>query len=114
MQKSADNMRIGFIMSTEVGLRTQYLNWRSGLTPDLGIDPEWVVIDWWNPNGVLERMPGFSIEVKARARAEMQLRAGLRRGPFDALFVAQERMFHGTNAFLFKQDYFITADVTAV
>jgi hypothetical protein len=34
---------IGFVMSTELGLQTQYLNWRRGLSePD--IIPEWIVV----------------------------------------------------------------------
>lgn len=106
-------IRIGFIMSTELGLRTHYLNWRNGLTPDLGVRPEWIVVDWWKHCGLVECLPLVPDTIKARMRAEIQLRSGLRKGPFDALFVAQERMFHGTNALLFKQDYFISSDVTA-
>jgi glycosyltransferase involved in cell wall biosynthesis len=113
MTDSVNNLSIGFIMSTEVGLRTQFINWKSGLTPDLGINPEWIVIDWARNHSIVGRIPLLPIELKARTLAEMQLRTGLRKGPFDALFVAQERMFHGTNGFLFKQDFFITADVTA-
>jgi len=107
------DLRVGFVMSTEVGLRTQFLNWKACLTPDLGIDPEWIIIDWWKHGGLIERLPLVPATIKARVRAEIQLRGGLRTGPFDALFVAQERMFHGTNSALFRQPFFITADVTA-
>jgi glycosyltransferase involved in cell wall biosynthesis len=106
--------RVGFIMSTEVGLRTQYLNWKACLTPDLGVRPEWIVIDWWKDGGFIERTPFLSPNLKASVRAEIQLREGLRRGPFDALFVAQERLFHGSNHYLLRQPFFITADVTAM
>jgi glycosyltransferase involved in cell wall biosynthesis len=101
-------------MSTEVGLRTQYLNWKACLTPDLGVLPEWIVIDWWKEGGLIERTPFLSPNMKASVRAEIQLREGLKRGPFDALFVAQERLFHGSNHYLLRQPFFITADVTAV
>ncbi len=101
-------------MSTEVGLRTQFLNWKSGLTPDLGVRPEWIVIDWWKHRGLIERLPLLPDGLKARMRGEFQLRSGLRKGPFDALYVAQERMFHGSNDLLYRQNYFVTADVTAI
>jgi glycosyltransferase involved in cell wall biosynthesis len=111
--RESSGFRIGFIMSTELGLRTHYLNWRNGLTPDLGVRPEWIVVDWWKHYGLVECLPLVPDTIKARLRAEIQLRTGLRNGPFDALFVGQERMFHGTNALLFKQHYFISSDVTA-
>jgi glycosyltransferase involved in cell wall biosynthesis len=107
-------LHIGFVMSTEVGLHTQYLNWRACLTPELGVKPEWIVIDWWKRRGRIERIPLLPDSFKARLRGEVQLRNGLKKGPYDALFVAQERIFHGTNSFLFRQDYFVTADVTAI
>ena len=107
-------LHIGFVMSTEVGLHTQYLNWRACLTPELGVKPEWIVIDWWKRRGRIERIPLLPDSFKARLRGEVQLRHGLKKGPFDALFVAQERIFHGTNSYLFRQDYFVTADVTAI
>ena len=50
-------LRVGFVMSTEVGLRTQYLNWRECLSPDMGVDPTWAVIEWRQEGGLLERLP---------------------------------------------------------
>ena len=101
-------------MSTEVGLKTQYLNWRNGLPADAGIDPEWIVINWWKPDGFLERLPLVPGGMKARLRALWELREGVERGgPFDALFLASERMMHGNKGLLSRQPYFITADTTA-
>src|SRR5579862_2767430 len=105
-------LNIGFIMSTEVGLETQYLNWRHNLPEDLGIRPEWIVVEWWREHGMLERLP-VPHGPTARLRAYSSLRRGLARGPFDALFVAQERILHRASGILSRQPYFITADVTA-
>ncbi|BDI28135.1 glycosyl transferase family 1 [Capsulimonas corticalis] len=105
-------MRIGFVMSTEVGLKTQYQNWRDGLTPDLGIDPEWITIDWWKQGGTLERLPGIPKKVKATLRSILELREGITHGPFDALFVANETVFRGQSHLLRKQPYFMTVDST--
>ena len=79
----ADPLRVGFVMSTEVGLRTQYLNWRTCLPPEAGIDPTWAVIEWWHERGRLERLPGVPHLVKARLRSRLELRAGLGDRPLD-------------------------------
>jgi glycosyltransferase involved in cell wall biosynthesis len=104
--------RVGFIMRTEVGLKTQYLNWRAFLAPEYGIDPEWITIDWWREGGLVERLPLVPGEVKVRLRAWSDLRAGLARGPFDALFLAGHTI-PGIGRALKRQPYFITTDVTA-
>ncbi|WP_125206196.1 glycosyltransferase family 4 protein [Capsulimonas corticalis] len=99
-------------MSTEVGLKTQYQNWRDGLTPDLGVDPEWITINWWKPGGTVERLPGVPHKVKSMVRSSLELREGITRGPFDALFVACGIVFRGQSHLLRKQPYFMTADST--
>lgn len=106
------SLRVGFLMSTEVGLKTQYLHWRHGLTPDLGIEPEWIVISWWRHDALLERLPLVPHSLKARARAALELRAGLSRGPFDALFIGAGDVSHGKPSLLKRQPYFLTSDVT--
>jgi glycosyltransferase involved in cell wall biosynthesis len=105
-------LRVGFIMPTEVGWRTQYLNWRNGLTEDLGIDPEWIVITWWKEGGFIERLPLVPGGVKARARAQIEMRSGLAHGPFDALFVGSGHTLHGGKGILTRQPYFLNTDVT--
>ena len=99
-------------MSPEVGLKSQYLNWRAGLTPELGIVPEWIVIDWWKTGGFVERLYCIPSGLKARIRSRIQLREGLAKGPFDALFIAGHTIYL-SNELLDKQPYFLTADVTA-
>jgi glycosyltransferase involved in cell wall biosynthesis len=106
------SLRVGFIMTTEVGLRTQYLNWRSCLTPDLGIDPTWIVITWWKEDGLLERYPIVPPAVRARVRMRQEASRGLACGPFDALFVAGGHALQGMNRHLAKQPFFTTMDST--
>jgi glycosyltransferase involved in cell wall biosynthesis len=115
--KPARPSHIGFVMSTEVGLRTQYLNWRAALERgDMPVLPEWIVIDWWHDNGLLERLPGLPRGAKYALRSRMELREGLARarasGPLDALFVAATPVFQGQAGLRRRQPYFVTADTT--
>jgi len=109
---AADPLRIGFVMPTEVGLKTQYLNWRACLTPDSGVLPSWAVIDWWDPNGCVERLPLLPRILKARLRARLELIEGLGNRRFDALFVAAMSVFYANEPRLSRQPYFVTADTT--
>ncbi len=111
-QPSKGGPRVGVIMSTEVGLKAQYLNWRRYLTPELGIEPVWVVIDWWKSDGRLERLPVLPSSIKARIRAQLELREGLKKGPFDALILASAVALPGGNQLLDRQPYAILTDVT--
>jgi glycosyltransferase involved in cell wall biosynthesis len=105
-------LRVGFIMSTEVGLKTQLLNWQRGLTEDLGVDPEWVVITWWQDGGFIERLKVVPAAVRTRLRALLQLRRGLNAGPFDALFISADHALWGGYSQLARQPYFMTLDST--
>ncbi|MEP6754361.1 MAG: glycosyltransferase family 4 protein, partial [Chthonomonadales bacterium] len=112
MTDSPQRLKVGFIMSTEVGWKTQYLNWRNGLSPETGVDPVWIPINWWKEGGLIERTPGLPSGVKARLRSQLEIREGLDKGPFDALYVGVGHVLHGGKWFLQKQPYFITTDVT--
>jgi glycosyltransferase involved in cell wall biosynthesis len=102
----------GFVMSTEAGLQTQYLNWRKGLSPEMGIVPAWIVVDWWQEGGWLERLPAIPRGVKSRLRAYQQVKTGLKQGPFDFLFIAATDVFYGQGQQLKRQPYFINLDST--
>lgn len=105
--------RVGFIMTTEVGLETQYLNWRHCLTPECGIRPEWIAIRYKGDIGVLEHLPLLPESVKERLRGQSEIWAGLAKGPYDALFIAGN-MLHGMRHALSRQPYFITIDTTPI
>lgn len=104
-------LKMGFIMFTEVGLKTQYLNWRNSLKPETGIEPIWIPISWWQEGGWIERVPGLPKGIKARLRGQAQLREGLAESPFDALFIGSNMVYVGQSQ-LAKQPYFVTTDVT--
>jgi glycosyltransferase involved in cell wall biosynthesis len=110
--QGADRLRVGFVMSTEVGLRTQYLNWRECLPPEAGIDPTWAVIDWWHDDRRIERLPLVPRFIKSRVRAQLELRDGLGGRQLDALFVAIPAVFYGNDAWLRRQPYVMTLDST--
>jgi glycosyltransferase involved in cell wall biosynthesis len=105
-------LRVGFVMSTEVGLRTQYLNWRECLSPDMGVDPTWAVIEWRQEGGLLERLPFLPVGAKSRIRAQLELRRGLGQTELDVLFVAIPAVFYGQGHWLGRQPYVMTLDST--
>ena len=105
-------LRVGFVMSTEIGLNTQYQNWRNHLTPEFGIAPEWIVTNWWKPNGFIEGLPLIPDGLKARLRAFRDVSVGLARGPFDALFVSSEEVLYRPERVLARQPYVMVRDVT--
>lgn len=105
--------RIGFVFSTEVGLKTQYQNWREALTrlaPPLS--PEWIVVDWYKENGFLERVPFLPGGMKARLRSQLMLQSGLRHGPYDGLLIGAPAVIYSHRAALLRQPYFVAIDCT--
>ncbi|MCC6173975.1 MAG: glycosyltransferase family 4 protein [Chloroflexi bacterium] len=109
---AARPLQIGFVMSTEVGMLTQYLNWRACLPPEAGVVPSWAVIDWWREGGAIERVPGLPRGLKSRIRAQLDLRAGLGNRHFDALYVGVPAVFYGQRHWLDRQPYVIDTDST--
>jgi glycosyltransferase involved in cell wall biosynthesis len=110
--RAPDPIRIGFVLSTEVGLRTHYLNWRDCLPAEAGVDPVWIVTEWWKEDGRIERLPLVPRAVKARVRGQLDLSAGLRQGPFDVLYVGTDALFYGRTWQLKRQPFAITLDST--
>jgi glycosyltransferase involved in cell wall biosynthesis len=105
--------RIGFIFSTEVGLKTQYQNWRdtvSRLTPNL--DPEWIVIDWYRAHGFLERIPFLPGGLVARIRSQQQLLQGFHKQRYDGLLIGAPAVAYSRARLLARQPYFVTIDCT--
>ena len=105
--------RIGFIFSTEVGLKTQYQNWReamSRLAPRL--DPEWIVIDWYRPHGFLERIPFLPGGLVARFRSQQQLLQGFHKQRYDGLLIGAPAIAYNRARLLARQPYFVAIDCT--
>jgi glycosyltransferase involved in cell wall biosynthesis len=105
-------LRVGFVLSTEVGLKTFYLNWRDCLPAEAEVDPTWIVIDWWQEGGSIERLPLLPTGVKSRLRAYQQLYAGLGGHRFDVLYVSPSALFYGNERRLMRQPYVLTLDST--
>ncbi|MDR3709360.1 MAG: glycosyltransferase family 4 protein [Capsulimonadaceae bacterium] len=104
-------LRFAIIMSTEVGLRTHYLNWRSHFPTDLGIEPHWIVVDYWKEGGRLERLP-LPTGVKSRLRAQIEIDEGLSQGPFDATLIGVHSALASRANYLRKNPCYMTFDVT--
>ena len=107
----AGSQKIGFIFSTEVGLKTQYQNWRDNVAR-LPLNSEWIVIDWYQEGGWIERLPLLPQGLKARLRCQQQLQQGLRKGPFDYLFIGSPAAAYSSRSRLGKTPYFLTLDAT--
>jgi len=99
-------------MSDEVGLRTQFLNWKNNFPKDLGIEPHFIMISFRKPNGWIEQLPGLPEFVKTRIRAAIEIREGLREGPFDATFIAVHSVLSLVPGYSSKHPCFTTLDVT--
>jgi glycosyltransferase involved in cell wall biosynthesis len=102
---------VGFVMTTEVGLETFYLNLREGMDPELGIIPEWIVINWSKQNGLIERLP-VPRALKSMLRARVELLDGFAKGPFDAIFTPLYGLAWLAILPLGGQPYFVPCDST--
>ncbi|MGH7485718.1 MAG: glycosyltransferase family 4 protein [bacterium] len=81
----ASRMRIGFVMEQVLGHVTWYRNLRGAVT-DLGsIDARWVETRLFDPNGVIEKIPGIPPYARAGVRGLLDVRRGLRGWPCDVL-----------------------------
>jgi glycosyltransferase involved in cell wall biosynthesis len=84
-------VRIGFMMDQVAGHITNYRNLRRITESDTEIDAVWHEVSSYRPEGRLERarerwlrfVPGY---VTGNVRAAVELRAGLREGPYDAVY----------------------------
>ncbi len=103
---------IAILMSTEVGLRTQYLNWRDNFTDNSEIEPVWIPVNWWKNNGDIEKIPLLPSGIKARMRAYLEIKEGFKNKPYDALLLASSVTLPGGNRLLNKQPFFIMLDIT--
>ncbi len=105
--------RIGFIFSTEVGLKTQYQNWREALERlNPTFTPEWIVIDWYKSGGFLESIPWLPGGLTARLRSQKQLADGLHHQRFDGLLIGAPAVAYNRPQFLSRQPYFVAIDCT--
>jgi glycosyltransferase involved in cell wall biosynthesis len=105
-------LRIGFIWTTEVGLRTVYENWRDCMPEEAGVDPTWIIISWWQDGGKIERLPLLPSLVKSRLRGYQELYSGLGNREFDVLYPGPWGMFLGNEHRLRRQPYVLGLDST--
>jgi glycosyltransferase involved in cell wall biosynthesis len=75
------------IMSGELGLRTQLENWRTCFPDDMGIEPHFIEVTFWEDGGFLESLPAPKSLI-SMLRGRIQISRGLKKGPFDATIVA--------------------------
>ena len=103
--------RLALFMSTEVGLRTQYLNWREHFPTDGDVEPVWFVIDFHKDGGMIERLP-LPAGIRGRIRGQFEVAEALRQGPFDGIFIAVHSALALFGGVLGRTPCFMTFDVT--
>lgn len=103
--------KVGFIFSTEVGLGTQYQNWRHGVA-EIPLSSEWIVIDWNKGAGWIESIPLLPHGLKIQLRCQSQIQEGLKKGPFKYLFIASVGAAYASRARLGLTPYFVTSDAS--
>src|ERR1700722_6176235 len=103
--------RLALLMSTEVGLRTQYLTWSQSFPTDLDIEPVFIVMDFWKDGGFVERLP-LPGGVRGRIRGQLEVAQALKQGPFDGIFIAVHSALALFANTLDQVPCFMTFDVT--
>ncbi len=103
--------RLGLIMDTGLGWKTNYQNWREHFPTDLHVEPTWIVMSDDIPLWI-DRVPKVPNRVKAFARHALMLREGLRHGPFDATFIAASSAQMTLPRYMKKHPSFLYIDAT--
>lgn len=87
---SQQPLRVGFMMDQIAGHVTNYRNMRTIIDADPSIEATWFEIEFYRPNGWLERgaqwariVPQY---VSGVGRGGLELHRALRRGPFDVIY----------------------------
>ncbi len=106
-------LRLGFFMAMMMGHKTQYLNWRRVVDAmPAEVAPCWVPIDPAAQPPWLARAPAIPASMKWTLSEYAQLRAGLARGPFDAVVLNPHGMALKHQRALARQPSFLLLDAT--
>jgi glycosyltransferase involved in cell wall biosynthesis len=104
--------RFGFIMQQVLGHITGYRNFRRSVEADASVVPTWAEVTYHQPNGWIERLPLVPGGVKGVARAALQVRGGLRRGPYDAVLFNSQALCLFVRGYMRRVHSVVVTDVT--
>jgi len=105
------SFRLALVMDLALGWRTSYQNWRQHFPADTNVEPTWIVLSDDTPVWI-DRVPGIPKRVRSRLRASLMLREGLKRGPFDATFIAASSAWTILPRYMKKHPTFLYIDST--
>ncbi len=104
--------RFGFLMQQVLGHITGYRNFRRYVEQDSSVIPTWAEITYYQPGGWIERLPLVPGGVKGVARAALQVRQGLRQGPYDAVLFNSQALCTFVRGAMRRVPSVIVTDVT--
>ncbi len=104
--------RFGFIMQQVLGHITGYRNFRRCVEQDASVIPTWNEVTYYEPGGWIERLPLLPAGPKGVARAALQVRRGLRKGPYDAVLFNSQALCTFVRGWMRRVPSVIVTDVT--
>jgi glycosyltransferase involved in cell wall biosynthesis len=104
--------RFGFVMQQVLGHITGYRNFRRSVESDASVAPTWAEVTYHQPGGWLERLPLLPGGAKGVARAALQVRGGLRQGPYDAVLFNSQALCLFVRGFMRRVPSVVVTDVT--
>ena len=113
-QPSARRLRIGFVMEENVGHTTWYQNLRGAVATLDSVEAQWVGTSLYNPDGLVERLPGVPGFVRGGARAYLDVRAGLRNWPRDLLLFNTQKTAMFSQWDMLRTPTILMTDVTPI
>jgi len=102
----------GFLMQQVLGHITGYRNFRRYVEQDASVAPTWAEVTYHQPGGWIERLPLVPGGVKGVARAALQVRQGLRQGPYDAVLFNSQALCTFARGPMRRVPSVIVTDVT--
>jgi glycosyltransferase involved in cell wall biosynthesis len=106
--------RFAFVMEQQVGLRTNYLNWRRITEMDPSIDATWVPITYYQEGGFLEKLSFLPRQPRAQIRCYLQVDRGLGRRKYDCVLFNTYNPAVLHRSTVHQQRCFLMFDVTPV
>jgi glycosyltransferase involved in cell wall biosynthesis len=104
--------RFGFVMQQVLGHITGYRNFRRSVEADASVVPTWAEVTYHQPGGWIERLPLVPGGVKGVGRAALQVRQGLRRGPYDAVLFNSQALCLFVRGSMRRVPSVVVTDVT--
>ena len=105
-------LRIGFVMEDNVGHTTWHQNLLGAITAFDGLETRWVGTTLFDPEGLVERVPGVPDFVRGGVRALLDVRRGLSDWPRDVLIFNTQKTAMFSQWDMLRTPTILMTDVT--